>query len=151
MDFQFTFKKIDSSKSLMNLAAEKIAPKIRAYNAHCINPHLTFSADRGMQKIHFSMLTGDGFKIEVSHSGPDMYAELDEVANRIESQLRRHKEKLHQDKGNTGVRAASTKIPAIYCDPSWDHVLNEEQPLDASDVLKFENARKAAPWNSGHP
>ena len=139
MDFQFTFKKIDSSKSLMNLAAEKIAPKIRAYNAHCINPHLTFSADRGMQKI------------EVSHSGPDMYAELDEVASRIESQLRRHKEKLHQHKGNTGVRAASTKIPPIYCDPSWDHVLNEEQPLDASDVLKFENARKAAPWNSSHP
>lgn len=148
MFFQFTFKNMESSDSLMSLAIEKLESRINAFSAHCINPHLTFSTYRGMQKIHFSMLTKDGFRIEVAHSGPDMYAELDEVADRIESQLRRHKEKLHQHKGNSGIRTVASKLPGIYQDPLWDDVLNEVQTVDAADILKFENKKRETSWES---
>lgn len=142
MFFQFTFKRMDPSDSLMTMAIDKLEWRIRAFSGHCINPHLTFSSYRGMQKIHFSMLTKDGFRIEVSHSGPDMYAELDEVADRIEAQLRKHKERLRDHKGQTGIRAASMAMPPIYLDSDWDDVLNSPKEIDAQDILKFETARK---------
>lgn len=147
MDFQFTFKNMESSESLMTLAAEKISARIAALSGYCINPHLTFSSDRGMQKIHFSMLTKDGFRIEVSHCGPDIFAELDEVSERIETQMRRHKEKLREHKRDSGIRRIAKRLPRFYYDTLWDHVLNQEPPIDARDVLKFERARRHAPWS----
>jgi putative sigma-54 modulation protein len=142
MFFQFTFKKMDPSDSLVRMAIDKLESRIQALSGHCINPHLTFSSYRGIQKIHFSMLTQDGFRIEVSHSGPDMYAELDEVVDRIESQLRKHKERLREHKGQTGIRAAAMGMPSIYRDPLWDDVLNEPKDIDAGDIMKFEAARQ---------
>lgn len=142
MFFQFTFKKMDPSDSLMSMAIEKIGTRIQTFSGHCINPHLTFSSYRGMQQIHFSMLTKDGFKIEVSHSGPDMYAELDEVVDRIESQLRKHKERLRHHKGQTGIRTAAMGMPEIYHDARWEDVLCEPKEVDAADILKYERARR---------
>ena len=149
MDLQFTFKKMDSSASLMDMAIEKITPRVNAFSGPCINPHVTFSAERGMQKIHFSMLTSDGFRIEVHHEGPDIYAELDEVADRIETQLKRHKEKRLHHKGDIGLRATAPALASNGEPTMWDEVLTDEAPIDAKDVLKLENARKVAPWS--HP
>lgn len=133
---------MEPSDSLMTMAIEKIEARIKIFSGHCINPHLTFSTFRGMQQIHFSMLTKDGFKIEVSHGGPDMYAELDEVADRIESQLRKHKERLSQRKGQTGIRAAALAMPETYQDSLWEDVLYEPKEVDAADILKYERARR---------
>jgi ribosomal subunit interface protein len=142
MFFQFAFKKMDPSDSLMTMAIDKIESRIKTFSGHCINPQLTFSSYRGMQKIHFSMLTNDGFKIEVSHSGPDMYAEIDEVADRIESQLRKHKERLRDHKGQSGIRAAAGAMSDGYLDRSWDDLLHEPKTIDAEDILKYETARR---------
>lgn len=149
MDLQFTFKKMDSSASLRDLAVEKLTPPIEAFSGPCINPHVTFSAERGMQKIHFTMLTSDGFRIEVTHAGPDIFAELDEVARRIETQMKRHKEKRLHHKGDVGLRATAPRLTANGEPTIWDEVLTDDAPIEAKDVLKLENARKVAPWN--HP
>ncbi len=137
---------MDSSASLMDLAVEKLTPPIEAFSGPSINPHVTFSAERGMQKIHFSMLTSDGFRIEVSHAGPDIFAELDEVASRIETQMKRHKEKKLHHKGDIGLRATAPRLNSKGAPTIWDDVLNDDAPVEANDVLKLEDARKAAPW-----
>ena len=149
MELKFSFKKMDSSSSLMDLAVEKLTPPIEAFSGPCINPHVTFSAERGIQKIHFSMLTSDGFRIEVSHAGPDIFAELDEVAKRIESQMKRHKEKKLHHKGDIGLRASAPRLTSTGKPTIWDDVLTDDAPIDAKDVFKLEDARKAAPLN--HP
>ena len=142
MFFQFAFKKMEPSDSLMTMAIDKIESRIKTFSGHCINPHLTFSSNRGIQKIHFAMLTNDGFKIEVSHSGPDMYAEIDEVADRIEAQLRKHKERLREHKNHTGIRAATSGMSDAYLAPSWEDVLFEPKAIDAEDILKYESTRR---------
>ena len=146
MNLQYTFKKMESSDALTALAMEKIDSRLKAYAGSCINPRVTFSRDKDIWKIHFSMRTGDGHVIEASHSGPNAFSELDIIAQRIETQLLRHKEKQTSGKGHSGLSEAAEKWSPRQRSLSWSEGSDSDAPMDAADVLKFENARRGAPW-----
>ncbi len=146
MNLQYTFKKMETSDALAALAMEKIDSKLKAYAGSCINPRVTFSRDRDVWKIHFSMRTGDGHLIETTHSGPNVFSELDIIAQRVETQLLRHKEKQSSGKGNSGLSEATAKWGRPQRSLSWSEGSDYDAPVDAGDVLKFENARRGAPW-----
>lgn len=146
MNLQFTFKGIESSEELIAITLEKINSKINAFKHECIKPRVTFSRDKDFWKIHFSTRTADGHAIDASHRGPDVFSEIDIIAQRIETQLHRHKEKISSGKGNTGLSESTAKWPTPDRAMSWSEDSNDEPTVDASDVLKFENARRGAPW-----
>jgi ribosome-associated translation inhibitor RaiA len=147
MNLQFSFKKMDSSDALMSLAMEKIGSRINGYSSACINPHLTFSKEQDAWKIHFSMLTGDGYRIETSHIGPNIFAELDVIGHRIETQLLRHKEKLVLRKGSRGLSEAAKKWPAPRHAMSWSEG-SDFDPIDAGDILKIESTKRGNLWKA---
>lgn len=146
MNIQFTFKHMESSKPLIDLAEEKFSSRIERFTSSPLHAHVTFSVQGLIQKIHVTLLTADGHNIEAEHEGIDMYAEIDVVAEKIEVQLRRHKEKLKSHKG-ASVRdlAQANSLSSTTEEDDQSFIREEEESglenaIDAGDILNFEKA-----------
>ena len=118
MQFQFSFKHMDSSPALQSYAEEKIKEKIQKFASKPIDAHVIFSVD--------------GFNVEVEHTCGDMYGSVDMLVDKLSSQLKKQKDKLKDHKNpklvdNLRVIADTTEL---------------EVPIDADDLLKYEEARK---------
>lgn len=132
MQFQFSFKHMDTSAALQTYAQEKIQEKIQKFASKPIEAHVIFSVDRHLHKAHLSLKAGDGFNVEVEHTCGDMYGSVDMLVDKLGSQLKKQKDKLKDHKNpklndNLRVIADTTQT---------------ELPIDADDVLKYEQGRK---------
>lgn len=144
MKIQFTFKHMESSQALADLAEEKFTAKIERLTTRPVHAHVTFSVQGLLQKIHVTLLTADGRDIEAEHEGMDMYAEIDIVAEKLEGQLRRHKEKLKSHKGAT-ARGLTQAIHATIGEQVaffHDGKLEVDTAIDAAEILDMEKARR---------
>ena len=137
MNFQFTFKHMDSSDALMELVREKIAPKIECFSSRPVHAHVTFWVEGILQKIHVSIIAEDGYNVEVEHGGTDMYTEVDVVADRVEAQMRKHKEKIKQRKGAIGLKNGQPNAPH----EDLSDVVEADDAIDAGDILNLEVAK----------
>lgn len=149
MKIQFTFKHMESSQALADLAEEKFTSKIERLTTRPVHAHVTFSVQGLIQKIHVTLLTADGRDIEAEHSGTDMYAEIDIVAEKLEGQLRRHKEKLKSHKG-PGTRNLAQAVQATVGEQGAflnGSELEADAAIDAAEILNFEKStqRTATP------
>ena len=75
------------------------------------------------------MDAGDGFGIQVEHTSEDMYASIDQLADKLTAQLKKQKEKLKDHKGN---RSRPLTLVAE----------SDNDSVDADDILKYEAARQ---------
>jgi putative sigma-54 modulation protein len=132
MRFQFSFKHMDSSEALKNYAQSKIQHEIQKFATKPVECHVTFAVDRHNHMAHLSFNGGDGFDFEVDHTCTDMYGSVDHLAHKLETRLRKQKEKLKYHKG----RKSRGEIYKII-ERSFD-----EAEIDAADILKFEAARR---------
>jgi putative sigma-54 modulation protein len=139
MKIQFTFKHMPTSQSLVDLAEEKLEARIEKFTSRPVHTHVTFSVEGISQKVHVSLITSDGHNIEADHSGEDMYAEIDIISEKVESQLRKHKERLKAHDG-LGLREISKKISMTKTDDREVEDSLSDDAIDASDILNFEKA-----------
>lgn len=146
MQFQFSFKHMDSSPALQTYAEEKIREKIHKFVTKPISAHVTFSAVRHHHSAHLSLDAGDGFSVQVEHSSDDeMHAVIDELVEKLNSQLRRQKERLKEHKG---VKIAQT-LDALGSAQDALRVVDgtadaNAEEVDAGDIIKYEQSRKRA-------
>jgi ribosomal subunit interface protein len=138
MNFQFTFRHMDTSEALEGYAAEKLREPIDKFVTKAIDAHVTFSVQRHQHTAHLHLRAGDGFGIEVEHTSQDMYASVDQMVDKLATQLRKQKEKLkdhkapklHERMAEAGVENAPVTAAA------------PEALVDAGDIVKFEQAKK---------
>ena len=140
MVFQFAFRHMDSSEALQAYAEKKVSEKINKFVTKPIEAHMTFSVDKNVHNAHCSVVGGDGFNLQVEHSCGDMYGSVDMIVDKLEAQLKKHKEKLKGHKADKDemrrfAEAAATAQEQDGFEPS---------SLDARDVVAFENAKKRA-------
>lgn len=136
MNIQFTFKQMSSSQALSDLFTEKLTTRIGKFTSRPAHAHVTFSVMGLQQKIHVSLTTADGRAIEAEHSGDDMYAEVDIVVERLEAQLRKHKERLRNHKRESLKLRSYPRLTELFAD---------NDAIDASDILKLEQIRQRRP------
>jgi putative sigma-54 modulation protein len=134
MQFQFSFKHMDTSPALQTYAEAKLRERIAKFVSKPIAAHLMFSVQRHQHTAHLSLEAGDGFDLQVEHTSEDMYATVDQLVDKLTRQLQKHKEKLKEHKGQ--------KLGSNLIDLSVD--LESESPVDAADILKFEQGRRRA-------
>ena len=132
MRFQFSFKHMDSSEALKTYAEGKVRQEVEKFATKPVGCHFTFAVDRHNHTAHLSMIGGDGFAFQVDHTCTDMYGSIDHVVHKLETQLRKQKEKLKSHKGQKSRR----DIVSIT-ERNFDNV-----EIDAADILKYEAARK---------
>lgn len=133
MQFQFTFRHMDSSPALQSYCEAKLKEKIEKFVTKPIEAHVLFSVVRHQQTAHVSFRGGDGFDVEVEESSADMYASIDGLVDKLVAKMRKHKEKLKDHKQPRLAEALAEVGDAPAADA-----------MDASEVLRFERGRKRA-------
>ena len=134
MQFQFSFRHMDTSPALQSYAEQKLREKIEKFVTKPIEAHLFFSVMRHQHSAHLRLKAGDGFNVDVEHTCEDMYATIDQMADKLETQLRKQKEKLKAHKGERAVRFMDGAEP----------IEREAEAVDAAEILKFEAGRRRA-------
>lgn len=135
MQYHFSFKHMESSPSLEAYAETKLNEKILKFVTKPIEAHLFFSVSKHVHQAHFHLKAGDGFTTDVECESGDMYATIDLMADKLESQLKKHKEKLKSHK-------TSSKSPIRLVKDFESEA--DEDAVDADDIIKYENARRRA-------
>lgn len=129
MQFQFSFKHMDTSEALQDYAQEKITAKIEKFVTKAIEVKVTFAVDRHLQRAACVLVSGDGFSVNVDHTCGDMYGSVDKLVDKLGAQLKKKKDRLKGHK-NGSVRHL---IPST---------LEDEQTIDAEDIIRWEQARR---------
>lgn len=136
MQFRFSFKHMESSDALEQLAQQKIEGKITRFVTKPIEAHVVFEVEGPNHRVHCSLSGGDGFNIQVEATSNDMYATVDLMADKLVTQLKKQKEKLKSHKGNANVRNISEQARRVRSKPS------DGDYIDAEDILKYEEAMR---------
>ena len=140
MQFQFSFKHMETSTSLQKYAEDKIKNQIEKFVTKPIEAHVTFSVDNHRHIAHCSLKSGDGFSIEVEHTCEDMYGSVDKLLDKLTAQLKKKKEKL---KGHyTKTQRTQKHIENQYKSTQNEHIDYDNVEIDAEDIIKYEQARK---------
>lgn len=134
MQFQFSFKHMDTSPALQTYAEQKLREKIEKFVSKPIAAHVMFSVLRHQHTAHLSLEAGDGFDLQVEHTSEDMYATIDQLVDKLSRQLQKHKEKLKDHKGQ---KLGSNLV-------SMPGAEGEEPAVDADEILKFEQGKRRA-------
>ena len=137
MNFQFTFKHMETSSALQDYAEAKVRDKVQRFVTKPTDAHFIFSVNRHTHTAHLSIRGGDGFDIDVEESSADMYASVDGLADKVVAQLKRMKEKLKDHKQPKGAREL-TLVANTGADVA---------SIDAAEILKYEAGRKRARGN----
>ncbi len=130
MQFQFSFKHMETSVALQNYAEDKIKEKVKKYVTKPIDAQVTFHVEKQSHRAHCSLRGGDGFSVEVDHVCEDMYGSIDQMIDKLDIQLKRQKEKLKNHKNKKTVKHLSVVNP------------DADSAIDAEDLLKYEQASK---------
>ncbi len=132
MQFQFSFRHMDTSAALQTYAEDKLRERIEKFVTKPIAAHVLFSVQRHQHTAHLSLEAGDGFDIQVETTSGDMYASVDELVDKLTTQLKKHKEKL---KDHKGVKKGTVAAGAAF---------QEGEAVDAAEILKYEAGKRRA-------
>src|SRR4051812_42758147 len=107
MELKISFKQIDPSDALKAYAAEK-SEKLAKYFRGRISVNWTFSVDKQLNVGHCHLI-GNNMDYFGQAETENLYAAIDSVVEKIERQLRKHKEivKDHLHKHGHRLPAAS--------------------------------------------
>jgi ribosomal subunit interface protein len=92
---------MDHDQQLKEYGIEKIS-KLEKYLDSVLDAEITFTVEKHRHRTAV-VLTADGVKIQAEHEAEDMYSAVDLVVDKLEKQLKRHREKLRQHKGGGPV------------------------------------------------
>lgn len=92
MQVNVTFRHMEPSDAVREYAVEKIK-RIEKYLQPPVEVHVILEVDKFMHRAEIN-LTAKGVHISAEEVTSDMYAAIDKVADKLERQVQRHKEKV---------------------------------------------------------
>ncbi|HOO45874.1 MAG TPA: ribosome-associated translation inhibitor RaiA [Deltaproteobacteria bacterium] len=108
MQLDITFKNIDSSDALKDYASKRFS-KLAKYIDRPTEVHVVLSVEKRRHKADISV-NADGVMINAVEITEDMYSAIDMVMDKLERQVKKHKEKLQDKKGQ--AKAIFEGVPA---------------------------------------
>ncbi|MDR1609123.1 MAG: ribosome-associated translation inhibitor RaiA [Deltaproteobacteria bacterium] len=107
MQYTVTFRRMEPSEHLKEFGREKMA-RLEKYLDSVIDVDLTFTVEKFRHRVE-AVVTADGLKIKAEEQTEDMYSALDLVVDKLEKQIKRHREKLklHNKGQNLAKRPSS--------------------------------------------
>ncbi len=87
---------LELTSSLTSYVNEKFK-KLEKHFSHIINTHVTLSVDKKFQqKVKANLTLAGGGKIIASCTSKDMYASIDMLIDKLDEQIKKHKDKLKE-------------------------------------------------------
>ncbi len=93
LNFSVTFRHLDPSPSMKRIAIDKLTQRISKYYHGFGDVHLVFTVEKlnKVAEVHF---VADGIDMMAKATTNEMYSSIDKLADTLETQLRKRKEKL---------------------------------------------------------
>lgn len=129
MKFVYTSKDMELSDSLKARTEKKLA-KLERYFREEPEVSIRFKMLKGARNIVEVTLNAGGLILRAEESSNDMYLSIDHAVNKLESQIRRHREKLEK---RIRVNEIEEDAP-IYEEQSYDIVKVKKFPVKAMNV-----------------
>lgn len=107
-----TFRHMETTEALKSYAIEK-TERLAKYLFEPIEVHWVLSVEK-IRHIADATIVANGITIKAQEDTQDMYAAIDMVLEKLEKQVRKHKEKVKDHKPHndgTGIRFSAT-VPA---------------------------------------
>jgi putative sigma-54 modulation protein len=101
MNISTTARHYDLAPALKDYAESKVQ-NLKRYFDHIVNANLIFSLEKYRHRVEITLHVNGRDFISVEESD-DMYAAVDGSIDKLERQLRRHKDKIKRRKNNQGL------------------------------------------------
>jgi putative sigma-54 modulation protein len=102
MDVQVRGKGITVTEAMREYAVRRVG-KLTKHFATLHGAHVALCVEGQTQRVEV-LLEGDGVKARCEDRGPDLYAAIDRVADKLERQMQKHKGRSHRN-GHTNHHA----------------------------------------------
>jgi putative sigma-54 modulation protein len=143
MNIAVTFKHIDSSEAIKQYAESKVL-KLEKYLSNILEAHVTLSIERVDHKesgVAQIKLSAKNLNVNAEEKSADIYSAIDLLIEKVEAQIKKHKEKLRR-KGHAeeeaGLSAAEDEVLNLEVKDDY-----ERQPLTAKEAVhKLEKRNK---------
>jgi putative sigma-54 modulation protein len=137
MNTNVTFRHMDSSDSLRDYAVGKLERVVDKYVHGTIDASVTLSVEKFRHIASYTVQIKN-LTVKGDSSSEDMYSSIDLALDKIERQLRRHKDRLrdHKPSHGGGARAKSFRMSVLVPNPPLE---SEESYADdfAADYEQF--------------
>ncbi len=110
MHVNVTFRHIDSSDALKEYAEEK-SERLARYLVEPIEVHWVLSVEK-IRHMADATIVANGLSIKGQEETADLYSAIDSVLDKLEKQVRKHKEKVKNHKFGEDVSSSVRYVPA---------------------------------------
>ncbi|MFQ5464752.1 MAG: ribosome hibernation-promoting factor, HPF/YfiA family [Thermodesulfobacteriota bacterium] len=107
MQVNVTFRHMESSDALRTYAEEK-SSRLARYLVEPVEVHWMLSVEK-IRHIADATIVAGGVSIKAREDTPDMYSAIDMTIDKLEKQVKRHKEKVKDHKSH-GVEPAEAEL-----------------------------------------
>lgn len=115
MQVVVTFRRMDTSDALRDYALEKTG-RLSKYLSEPVEVHWFLSVEK-IRHIADATVVAMGVTIKAQESTQDMYSAIDAVADKLEKQVRKHKEKVKDHKTHNTPQAGVRFEPSAAGPP----------------------------------
>lgn len=104
MQYSVTFRHMEPSENLKEYSHDKLL-RLEKYLDAVIDAEVVMTVEKFRHKAEV-LVTSDGLKIKAEEETEDMYSAIDMVVDKLEKQVKRHREKQKEHKGNFARRSS---------------------------------------------
>jgi ribosomal subunit interface protein len=146
MQLTVTFRHMEPSEKLKEYSHDKLA-RLEKYLDAVIDAEAVLTVEKFRHRAEI-LIVSDGLKIKAEEETEDMYAALDMVVDKLEKQIKRHREKLKAHKGAAGPaakRGHREERPGPAEGRGYEALEAEEGPAGAGEGLPIDRRQTVRP------
>ncbi len=138
MDIMVSFRHIEPTESLRVYAQEKLS-KIKKYLDTPMEAHVVLEVEK-FRHIADVTLNADGTRIKAVEETGDMYSAIDQVMDKIETQLKKHRSRIREKRPEntkaeeSQAEATEEKVPQVFEDLSIIREKMVSKPMDPEEA-----------------
>jgi putative sigma-54 modulation protein len=143
MQVSVTFRQLEPSEALRSYVTDRLK-KFKRYLEGPLEAHVVLGLEKFRHLADVS-INSNGRLIKGREENVDMYAAIDLVMDKIDMQLRKHREKLREVKGDrTRAAAAPVELEEARAKSPIRRVKVEVPPLELADAVELLKSRGSA-------
>ena len=145
MQVTVTFRHMDASDALRAYSAEKVERVVSKYLKNALEAHVILDQKNRNRQNHLAEINihASNFDISAHAENSDLYAAIDFAMDKVEAQVRKHKDRINDRKGRASLHEIATMIPVDVVSADDEHgatkVVETEtlqaRPLSVDDAV----------------
>lgn len=153
MEIAVTFRHMEPSESIRSYAEEKIS-KINKYLDFPIEAHIVLAAEKFRRVVDVTVSV-NGTIIKAMEETEDMYSAIDQVMDKIETQVKRYRSKIRKRRSENrlneeteeieelGLEEPSIEVEKLVAKPMDPEEAAMQFSMTQQDFMVFRNSRSS--------